>query len=86
MGLGLIIAQDILHADGGEIELQSMPDEGCQFTLSGIDIISVECHLFLRKTKSMCNYWDINLMGFPCSGSFFHFVSIARSSFSAERR
>ncbi|MEE9188743.1 MAG: ATP-binding protein [Anaerolineales bacterium] len=33
MGLGLIIAQDILHAYGGEIELQSMPDEGTQFTI-----------------------------------------------------
>jgi signal transduction histidine kinase len=33
MGLGLIIAQDILHADGGEIELQSMPDEGSQFII-----------------------------------------------------
>jgi signal transduction histidine kinase len=33
MGLGLIIAQDILHAHGGEIELQSAPDEGSQFII-----------------------------------------------------
>ena len=33
MGLGLSIARDILHAHSGEIELQSMPDEGSQFTI-----------------------------------------------------
>jgi two-component system sensor histidine kinase BaeS len=33
MGLGLSIARDILHAHGGEIELQSIPDEGSQFTI-----------------------------------------------------
>ena len=87
MGLGLSIAQDILHSHGGKIDLQSMPDEGCQFTLSGIDIISFGCPFFiLRETKSMYNYWDINHMGLHYSGSFFNFVSIARSSFLPERR
>ncbi len=33
MGLGLSIAQDILHAHGGEIELDSIPGEGSQFTI-----------------------------------------------------
>jgi two-component system sensor histidine kinase BaeS len=33
MGLGLSIARDILHAHGGEIELQSMPNQGSQFTV-----------------------------------------------------
>ena len=33
MGLGLSIARDILHAHGGEIELQSTPDEGSHFTI-----------------------------------------------------
>jgi len=32
MGLGLSIARDILHAHGGETELQRTPDEGSQFT------------------------------------------------------
>lgn len=33
MGLGLSIARDILHAHGGEIELQSKQGEGSQFTI-----------------------------------------------------
>jgi len=33
MVLGLIIAQDILYAHGGKIELQSTPDEGSQFII-----------------------------------------------------
>jgi signal transduction histidine kinase len=33
MGLGLSIARDILHAHGGEIELQSEPRKGSQFTI-----------------------------------------------------
>jgi two-component system sensor histidine kinase BaeS len=33
MGLGLSIARDILHAHGGEIELQSTPNQGSQFTV-----------------------------------------------------
>lgn len=33
MGLGLSIVRDILHAHGGEIELQSTPNEGSQFTI-----------------------------------------------------
>jgi two-component system sensor histidine kinase BaeS len=33
MGLGLSIARDILNAHGGEIELQSEPDAGSQFTI-----------------------------------------------------
>ena len=33
MGLGLSISRDILHAHGGEIELQSEPRKGSQFTI-----------------------------------------------------
>ena len=34
MGLGLSIAQDIVTAHGGEIELQSVPGAGSRFTLA----------------------------------------------------